>query len=62
MFEIKSYDNRNNTTNSRVVGDTEEPCISCKKPGVLDTGWECTACGFDNMPHYWPRGVKAEIY
>lgn len=35
----------------------EQPCMRCERKGVLDTGWECTECGYDNMPWYYPEGV-----
>jgi hypothetical protein len=35
----------------------DQPCLKC---GVvaLDTGWECTECGYDNRPWYYPEGAK----
>ena len=27
-------------------------CMYCTHP-FLDTGWECTACNYDNKPHYY---------
>ena len=36
----------------------EEPvCLLCGGP--VDTGWECTECGFDSAPWYCPEGFKA---
>ena len=29
-------------------------CIRCGKD-ALDTGWECTECGFDNRDFYYPQ-------
>lgn len=29
-------------------------CLKCGKD-ALDTGWECTECGYDNMPWYRPQ-------
>lgn len=29
-----------------------ERCLRCGSPH-LDTGWECTECDYDNMPHYY---------
>lgn len=29
----------------------KERCLRCGSM-FLDTGWECTECGYDNMPHY----------
>lgn len=37
-------------------------CLTCG--GELDTGWECTECGADNMDWYYPpheRGPTKEI-
>lgn len=31
----------------------EEPCLRCGKP-TLDTGWECTECGWDGINVYGP--------
>lgn len=33
------------------IGPDEQRCLRCGS-GALDTGWECTDCGYDNMPHY----------
>ncbi|MBV6782124.1 hypothetical protein KWH04_16050 [Xanthomonas campestris pv. trichodesmae] len=33
------------------VDDDDQRCLRCGYP-TLDTGWECTECGYDNMPHY----------
>jgi ribosomal protein L37E len=30
-------------------------CLKCGED-ALDTGWECTECGYDNMPWYYPQG------
>lgn len=30
-------------------------CLKCGKD-ALDTGWECTECGYDNMQWYYPAG------
>lgn len=30
-------------------------CLACGKD-ALDTGWECTECGYDCMPWYNPQG------
>ncbi len=32
----------------------DTPCIRCGKD-ALDTGWECTECGFDCRPFYYPQ-------
>lgn len=37
-------------------GDKQR-CLRCGED-ALDTGWECTECGYDNMPWYHPQGVK----
>ena len=31
-------------------------CLQCGED-ALDTGWECTACGYDCMPWYYPEGA-----
>lgn len=36
------------------------PCLKCGKD-ALDTGWECTECGFDNRPWYYPEGVRKQV-
>lgn len=33
------------------VDHEAERCLRCGSPH-LDTGWECTECGYDNMDHY----------
>lgn len=35
--------------------DDEPHCLKCS--GYLDTGWECTECGHDNRPYYYPAGA-----
>lgn len=32
-------------------------CLKCGSH-ALDTGWECTECGYDNMQWYYPEGYK----
>lgn len=32
----------------------EAPCVKCGAV-ALDTGWECTECGFDNRDWYYPK-------
>lgn len=40
--------------------DTDaQRCIACGKD-ALDTGWECTECGYDCMPWYYPKGAIAK--
>ena len=36
------------------VDPEQERCLRCGSPH-LDTGWECTECGYDNQPHYYSR-------
>lgn len=36
----------------------EEPCLRCGKP-TLDTGWECTECGWDGIDVYGPKKSTA---
>lgn len=33
------------------VDSDDERCLRCGSM-FLDTGWECTDCGYDNLPHY----------
>lgn len=33
------------------VEQDDERCLRCGSM-FLDTGWECTDCGYDNMAHY----------
>ena len=33
----------------------EQRCLKCGED-ALDTGWECTNCGYDNMQWYNPEG------
>ena len=33
------------------VHPDDQRCLRCGE-AALDTGWECTECGYDNMPHY----------
>ncbi len=33
------------------VDPDDERCLRCGAMH-LDTGWECTECDYDNMPHY----------
>ena len=35
----------------RAYKEEDEFCYRCGSR-FLDTGWECTDCGFDNMPIY----------
>ena len=38
----------------KLPADTDEQrCLACGKDS-LDTGWECTECGYDCMPWYYP--------
>lgn len=40
--------------------DTDaEYCLQCGSK-FLDTGWECTDCGYDNRPWYYPEGMKKD--
>jgi ribosomal protein S27AE len=34
------------------VEQDDERCLRCGSMH-LDTGWECTDCGYDNQPHYY---------
>lgn len=33
------------------IDPEREICLRCGSI-FLDTGWECTDCGYDNLPHY----------
>jgi hypothetical protein len=37
--------------------DPDGPCQKCGK-WALDTGWECTECGYDNLPWFYPEGEE----
>lgn len=39
--------------------DPDGPCQKCGA-WALDTGWECTECGYDNMPWFYPERVKKD--
>lgn len=39
------------------VDSDDQRCIRCGSM-FLDTGWECTDCGYDNLPHYCPPELK----
>lgn len=41
--------------------DEQQRCMRCGSH-ALDTGWECTDCGFDNMPTYYPQGVGQPLF
>lgn len=42
------------------VESDDERCLRCGSM-FLDTGWECTDCGYDNLPHYYqPEPHKAK--
>ncbi len=32
----------------------DQPCMKCGCR-FLDTGWECTECGYDNIDWYYPQ-------
>lgn len=42
--------------NKPFIGGVEPDLQRCLRCGqaALDTGWECTECGYDCMPHYCP--------
>jgi hypothetical protein len=40
--------------NAPVNEPEEEPCLRCGK-STLDTGWECTECGWDGICVYGPK-------
>ncbi len=40
------------------VDEEQERCLRCASPH-LDTGWECTECGYDNRPHFCPPEILA---
>jgi ribosomal protein L37E len=37
--------------------ETDGKCLKCGKD-ALDTGWECTECGYDNRQWYYPQGEQ----
>lgn len=37
-------------------------CLKCGSKDALDTGWECTECGYDNMPWYRPHLHRPTCY
>ena len=39
------------------VDQDAQRCLRCGSPH-LDTGWECTDCDYDNLPHYAPPEEK----
>lgn len=39
------------------VEQDDERCLRCGS-AFLDTGWECTDCGYDNRPHYYSESEK----
>ena len=43
------------------IGGVEQDAQRCLRCGeaALDTGWECTECGYDNIEHYCPPEVLA---
>jgi ribosomal protein L37E len=41
------------------VDEEQERCLRCGSPH-LDTGWECTECGYDNRPHYYQAHTGAD--
>lgn len=40
------------------VDQDHERCLRCGSQ-FLDTGWECTDCGYDNIVHYCPPEIRA---
>jgi ribosomal protein S27AE len=40
------------------VDSDNQRCMRCASM-FLDTGWECTDCGYDNMPHFCPPELVA---
>ena len=40
------------------VDQDDERCLRCGSP-FLDTGWECTECGYDNRDHYYKPSENA---
>ena len=37
----------------------KQKCLACDSPH-LDTGWECTDCGYDNQPWYDRAAERAK--
>ena len=40
--------------------EDDGPCQNCGER-ALDTGWECTECGFDNIDWYYPQWNKEPL-
>ena len=36
-----------------ILNQEEPKCMKCG--GFLDTGWECTVCGWDGINWYYPE-------
>ena len=36
----------------------KQKCLRCGED-ALDTGWECTECGYDNMPWYCTKAENS---
>lgn len=41
------------------IDHEQERCLRCGSP-FLDTGWECTDCGYDNRPHYYVEKMASD--
>lgn len=41
------------------VDPDEQCCLRCGSRS-LDTGWECTVCDYDSMPHYCPPTLRSK--
>ena len=42
------------------VDSDDERCLRCGSM-FLDTGWECTDCGYDNYEHYCPPEIRNRV-
>lgn len=52
-----SQDTRASDDTELKLPETDGKCLKCGKD-ALDTGWECTECGYDNRPWYYPQGEQ----
>lgn len=41
------------------VDQDDQRCLRCGE-AALDTGWECTECGYDNIEHFCPPELIKE--
>lgn len=39
----------------------DTPCLQCGQNHTLDTGWECTECGWDGFEVYSNQGALRDL-